>query len=191
MGWDLVSKLGNGYRKYRTESGDFRYIDGNGDFAKPQGWNGSLNTYEEKGVFEEGIEDGIEDRIRTNLDSYSKVQDRVINEPMEPYKPPIDKNYALGRGYPITDYPSNKRLDMLEKFMEKYDNHEAYTIGVHTLAVDKDGTIISSGYRYASHQEDFNILAAEFNNIMEELTATLSDYGDLIVTETMFKGMDY
>lgn len=195
MGWDLVSKTDSGYKKYRDQWGNFRYLDPSGNFTNSQAWAGTQSH----GATEIGAQEqtpgyhatDIEEQIRDDLENYTKMVDHVIDEPLEHYIPPIDSSQLAGKGYPITDYPYEKRIDKLEEIMNDNPGFEAYTIGVYTMVTDGQGTITSSGYRFCTHQDSFDILAGEFRRIMDELRALLADYGDVIITETVIKTIVY
>lgn len=198
MSWELVSKTTTGYKKWRDSYGNLRYQEPSGKFTNSRAFNVSKSQTEENPATPdiptggEVTQENVFTRTeREDLEYYDEMVDYSISEPYESYTPPVDKAFVVGRGYPINDYPRDKRAKQLKDKTEEID-YEIYAWGVYTLIIDsEDGTIISAGYRFTKHQTNASILEGEFKTIIDDLRAQVTDYGEVVVTETILKGMSY
>jgi hypothetical protein len=196
MSWTLVSTTDTGYRKYRDQWGNFRYLDPNGNFTNAQAWAGTHSQGATEIPEYTGDIDfpsaGKSYRIRDDLDSYKEAIDIVYDEPFEnDYTPPVGFPF---NAYPIEDYPSRKRLDQLiEDIEDNKDEYDCFSVGVKSVIYDEDYTVISSSERHtALHSyEDINLIRIEWANLMEELGMIGSDYGGVAIFESLVKFRSY
>lgn len=201
MGWDLVSKTDTGYRKYRDNSGNFRYLDPNGNFTNANAWAGTHSQGATETAITETppgsgtvISGDIWQRVDIDTDNYKTAINYVIDEPENSYTPPIDANPAvIGRGYQVGDYPRDKRVNMLTDKTRENQGYDLVNWAVTSLIMDKEGSIISSGERHTKQQPPENIpqLQADFKQHIDELRKIEADYGTVIITETKLKIREY
>lgn len=193
MGWTLVSTNSQGYRKYQTEDGSLRYMDSQGNFTSQQSWAGSFaqeGTTETPNYTREKRSTKVDTENRDDLGSYENATDYIWDEPHESdYRPPIDVPFSYG--YPIGDYPVNKRVDDIRDKAKDLSGYDVYSVAVTSVVYDKDGTILSSGERHTTMASNINQIMAEFREIIGKLGAIAADYGGVLITETKLKARKY
>lgn len=196
MSWTLVESTDTGYKKWRDSYGNNRYQKPNGKFTNKGAWGGThsqgaTSTPEYSGTVTRE-RDRSED-VRDDLESYERATDIVYDEPYENgYTPPVDFPF-IGRGYPIEDYPSTDRREMLIEEIHDTPDYDHYSMTVVTATYSEDGSILSRGERHTNLLPADSIpqLRAEFDNMIGEVAASAASYGGAVVFKSKVKMREY
>lgn len=196
MSWTLVETTDSGYKKWRDSYGNSRYQGPDGSFTNQNAWagthsQGATSTPEYSGTVTDKTSRTVDSR--DDLESYENADDIVYNEPYETgYNPPADFPFK-GQGYPIEDYPSETRLDMLIGEIEDNTGYDHYSLTVVVITYADDGTILSRGERHTNLLPGDSIpqLRADWRNMIEEIKALASGYGGAVVLKSKLKMREY
>lgn len=196
MSWSLVATTDSGYKKWKDSHGNFRYQKPNGTFTNQSAWAGThSHGATAKPEFSKTVTDKSEKTRdeRSDLESYQTATDIVYDEPYESgYSPPAGFPFA-GAGYPIEDYPSTDRREMLIEDLRDNTNYDHYSLTVVTATYAEDGTILSRGERHTNLLPGDSIaqLRAEWDNMIEEIAAAAASYGGAVVFKSKVKMREY
>ena len=193
MSWTLVSQTDSGYKKYRDQYGNNRYLDPDGNFTNQNAWAGTQSHgAEELPEFGGGVGTPINGKIRderNDLESYENAEDIVFDEPYEnDYIPPVDFPFG-SNAYPIEDYPGPDRLDMLVEEIEDNPGFDHYSMAVVAVIYSSDGEILSRGERHTNllPKDDVTQLRAEWATMIRDISAAASGYGGAAIFKSKVK----
>lgn len=195
MSWTLLETTDTGYKKWRDQYGNNRYQAPDGTYTNQQAWGG---THSQGATSSPEWSGTVTTRTkktrdyRDDLGSYEQATDIVYDEPYEDdYAPPIE--YEGVQAYPIGDYPSTKRLDMLVNDIEDNPVYDHYSLAVVTAIVADDGEVLDSGERHTNLLPSDSIpqIRAEWANMMDELAAAASNYSDVLIFKSKAKMREY